>query len=140
MTTFPIRRTLALGAAVLAIAGGGLAASAGISAVAKPAPPHPLTVAETEAWVEELLALPPDEVCELSASKSLCERTLDGAPAGPTGDVATQVDLQDDGTALVTFRGELATGERFHSEIDVLRDADGEVRGIAPVYWWSTVA
>lgn len=135
MTTFPIRRTLALGAAVLGIAGAGVVTSAGISAVAKPDPPDAITVAEAEAWADELLALPPDEVCELSASVSLCERSLDDAPVGPTGDVATQVDLQDDGTALVTLRGALTTGERFRSEISVLRDADGEVRGIAPVYW-----
>lgn len=135
MTTFPIRRALALGAAVLGIAGAGVAASAGISAVAKPDPPDAITVAEAEAWADELLALPPDDVCQLSASVSLCERTLDGVPAGPTGDVATQVDLQDDGTAVVTFHGALTTGERFHSEINVLRDDDGEVRGIALVYW-----
>ncbi|GAB3077779.1 hypothetical protein [Nocardioides zeae] len=134
MTTLPIRRSALLAAAVLGIAGVGLAASAGIAGVTHQEP-RPVSTAEAEAWAEDLLALPPAEVCDLAAVVRMCERTLADAPGEPTGDVATEVDLQDDGTAVVTFRGALATGERFHTEINVLRDEAGDVRGVVPVYW-----
>lgn len=134
MTPLPTRRAVALAAAVLGIAGVGVAASAGVAAVTKP-DARPVTAAEAAAWAEELLALPPADVCDLAAVVRLCERTLADSPGRPVDGVATDVDLQDDGTALVTFRGALASGERFRSAISVLRDEDGEVRGIAPVYW-----
>ncbi len=134
MTTLPILRAAALAAAVLGISGAGVAASAGIAGLTHQEP-RSVSTAEAEAWAEELLALPPDDVCDLSAVRRMCERTLSDSPGQPVGGVATHVDLQDDGTALVTFRGALASGERFRSAISVLRDEDGAVRGVVPVYW-----
>ncbi|WP_447643883.1 hypothetical protein [Nocardioides zeae] len=134
MTPLPNRRAVALAAAVLGIAGAGVAASAGVSAVAVP-DARPVTTAEAEAWADDLLALPPADVCGLAAVVRMCERALADAPGQPADGVATRVDLQDDGTAVVTFRGALVSGERFRSAVSVLRDDDGEVRGIVPVYW-----
>ncbi|MDM4764109.1 hypothetical protein QT381_13945 [Galbitalea sp. SE-J8] len=76
--------------------------------------------------------------CEHWASdRSMCRISLKaGIKSLPVTETASsEVRSTSSGGKVVTVTGTLANKEAFSSEVEVVRDADGSVRAVDPVYW-----